>query len=62
MGVPYPDDDWKPDLSAHEKVGSMAEEGLNDGRVEGIKERSRGEFPFLSALCLHPTFGLTRYQ
>jgi len=50
MGVPYPDDDWKPDLSAHEKVGSMAEEGLNDGRVEGIKERSRGEFPFPSAL------------
>jgi hypothetical protein len=45
----YPDDDRKPDLSSNEEVGSMTEERLDDGRVEGIKERSRGEFPSRSA-------------
>jgi hypothetical protein len=30
----YPDDDRKPDLSSNEKVCSMTEEGLDNGRVE----------------------------
>jgi len=46
----YPDDDRKPDLSTDKKVGSMTEEGLDDGRVEGIEKGTRGEFPTIVSL------------
>ena len=48
----YSDNDRKPDLSTDEEVGSMTEEGLDDRRVEGIEERTRGEFPTLISLML----------
>lgn len=48
----YPDNDRKPNLSTNEEVGSMTEEGLDDRRVEGIEERTGGEFPTLISLML----------
>jgi len=48
----YPDNDRKPDLSTDEEVGSMTEERLDDGRVEGIEEWTRGEFSALVSLML----------
>lgn len=48
----YPDNDRKPDLSTDEEVGSMTEERLDDGRVEGIEEWTRREFPTLVSLML----------
>jgi len=41
----YPNDDRKPELSLNEEVGSMTEERLDDGRVECVKEGTRGELP-----------------
>ena len=46
----YPDNNRKPDLSTDEEIGSMTEKGLDDGRVEGIEERTRGEFPTIVSL------------
>jgi hypothetical protein len=41
----YAYDNRDPDISTHEKVGSMTEKGLDNSGVDRVKERTRSEFP-----------------
>jgi hypothetical protein len=51
--IAYPHDDWQPELSPDEEVGSVTEERLDDGRVDRVKERTGCELSSFVSYCLN---------